>query len=154
MEEDEELNVDGDDSIIYGPSQYQDSDIISPPQYAQRNNVGLTSTESSSGGSEEDEEYLSDFNNTSDRESIQIQSNKSTDTIINSLKSRIRDLEKNSKNKIKCLICLEDPKDPAVSVCCWHVHCEMCWLRTLGSRKLCPQCNLITTPTDLRRIYM
>lgn len=76
---------------------------------------------------------------------------------------------------------------PLVSVSCWHVHCEECWLRTLvstdfitrslpfrccvvvlmwifyhdffflnwqGAKKLCPQCNMITSPSDLRRIYL
>ncbi|KAM7338990.1 hypothetical protein ACRRTK_002474 [Alexandromys fortis] len=32
--------------------------------------------------------------------------------------------------------------------------CEECWLRTLGAKKLCPQCNTITAPGDLRRIYL
>ncbi|CAG2053280.1 unnamed protein product [Timema podura] len=45
-------------------------------------------------------------------------------------------------------------KKPVISVCCWHVHCEECWLHTLGAKKLCPQCNMITSPSDLRRIYM
>ncbi|KAM7328508.1 hypothetical protein ACRRTK_012600 [Alexandromys fortis] len=40
------------------------------------------------------------------------------------------------------------------SIQCWHVHCEECWLWTLGAKKLCPQCNTITVPGDLRRIYL
>ncbi|XP_031665784.1 E3 ubiquitin-protein ligase RNF220a isoform X1 [Oncorhynchus kisutch] len=43
---------------------------------------------------------------------------------------------------------------PLTSIQCWHVHCEECWLRTLGNKKLCPQCNTITSPGDLRRVYM
>nr|CAD7585554.1 unnamed protein product [Timema genevievae] len=49
---------------------------------------------------------------------------------------------------------IERYKKPVISVCCWHVHCEECWLHTLGAKKLCPQCNMITSPSDLRRIYM
>lgn len=74
--------------------------------------------------------------------------------IIESLKAKIREYENQIQNKIKCLICMDEFHNPAVSICCWHVHCEECWLRTLGARKLCPQCNMITSPTDLRRIYM
>jgi hypothetical protein len=53
-----------------------------------------------------------------------------------------------------CLICLEPYVVPVVSVNCWHVHCEKCWLRTLGAKKLCPRCQTITSPLDLRKIYM
>ncbi|XP_075146258.1 ring finger protein 220 [Haematobia irritans] len=75
--------------------------------------------------------------------------------IIDSLKAKLRYYEQQHiPGKYKCLICLDDYRNPAISVCCWHVHCEQCWLRSLGARKLCPQCNLITTPKDLRRIYM
>ncbi|XP_005178218.1 E3 ubiquitin-protein ligase RNF220 [Musca domestica] len=75
--------------------------------------------------------------------------------IIDSLKAKLRHYEQQYiPGKYKCLICLDDYRNPAISVACWHVHCEQCWLRSLGARKLCPQCNLITTPKDLRRIYM
>lgn len=74
--------------------------------------------------------------------------------IIESLKKKIREYELQIRNKSKCLICIDEFRIPVVSICCWHVHCEECWLRTLGARKLCPQCNMITSPSDLRRIYM
>lgn len=74
--------------------------------------------------------------------------------IIDALKEKIREYEIIIRNKSKCLICMDEFRIPVVSICCWHVHCEECWLRTLGARKLCPQCNMITSPTDLRRIYM
>jgi hypothetical protein len=78
----------------------------------------------------------------------------SNQQIIESLKAKIREYEMFIKNKPKCLICLDDYKKPVVSVCCWHVHCELCWLHTLGARKLCPSCNMITSASDLRRIYL
>jgi hypothetical protein len=43
---------------------------------------------------------------------------------------------------------------PLASINCWHVHCEECWLKTLSVKKLCPQCNVITSPSDLRKIYL
>ncbi|XP_038628376.1 E3 ubiquitin-protein ligase Rnf220-like isoform X2 [Tachyglossus aculeatus] len=54
----------------------------------------------------------------------------------------------------KCHICLDSYSVPLASIQCWHIHCELCWLRTLGSKKLCPQCNTITSPADLRRVYL
>ncbi|KAF7989284.1 hypothetical protein HCN44_007958 [Aphidius gifuensis] len=83
-------------------------------------------------------------------------SNDSNDTpVVDALRNRIRDLENEMRGQpFKCLICMEQYKKPVTSVCCWHVHCEQCWLHTLGAKKLCPQCNMITSPTDLRRIYM
>jgi hypothetical protein len=43
---------------------------------------------------------------------------------------------------------------PVASVACWHVHCESCWMRALGAKKLCPQCKVIVRAKDLRRIYL
>ncbi|XP_063981269.1 E3 ubiquitin-protein ligase Rnf220-like isoform X1 [Diachasmimorpha longicaudata] len=75
--------------------------------------------------------------------------------VVDALRSRIRELENEMRGQpFKCLICMEQYKKPVTSVCCWHVHCEQCWLHTLGAKKLCPQCNMITSPADLRRIYM
>lgn len=82
------------------------------------------------------------------------QSDTVANQIIEALKAKIREYEAIIKNKSKCLICMDEFRVPVVSICCWHVHCEECWLRTLGARKLCPQCNMITSPIDLRKIYM
>ncbi|KAL7828994.1 hypothetical protein SRHO_G00326280 [Serrasalmus rhombeus] len=75
---------------------------------------------------------------------------------LEALKTRIRDLEKQLTrgDRIKCLICMDSYTIPLTSIQCWHVHCEECWLRTLGAKKLCPQCNTITSPGDLRRVYL
>lgn len=54
----------------------------------------------------------------------------------------------------KCSVCWETLRMPAVtSINCWHVCCEECWLRTLGTKRLCPQCSTITNPEDLRKVY-
>ncbi|KAJ8406261.1 hypothetical protein AAFF_G00304920 [Aldrovandia affinis] len=80
----------------------------------------------------------------------------STTTTFEALKARIRELEKQilRGDRYKCLICMESYTMPLASIQCWHVHCEECWLRTLGNKKLCPQCNTITSPGDLRRVYL
>ncbi|CAN8003819.1 unnamed protein product [Ixodes hexagonus] len=76
--------------------------------------------------------------------------------VVASLRERVRQLEQQhqSASLTKCLICMEPYTVPVVSVCCWHVHCQDCWLKTLGAKKLCPQCNSITAAADLRRIYL
>ncbi|XP_078264568.1 E3 ubiquitin-protein ligase RNF220a isoform X2 [Rhinoraja longicauda] len=106
-----------------------------------------------------------------------------TVTTIEALKARIRELERQLSrgDRYKCLICMDSYSMPLTSIQCWHVHCEECWLRTLiawlnryrqwnsrrgqcdttavpcstmGAKKLCPQCNTITSPGDLRRVYL
>lgn len=74
--------------------------------------------------------------------------------VVQSLRERLRKLECETQAVSKCLICLEPYEKPVVSVVCWHVHCQECWLKTLGAKKLCPQCNSITSASDLRRIYL
>ena len=55
---------------------------------------------------------------------------------------------------LRCNICLNSYCTPVISVQCFHTYCEKCWLQALRSRKLCPQCRIITQPADLRRIYL
>ncbi|XP_075529023.1 E3 ubiquitin-protein ligase Rnf220-like isoform X4 [Dermacentor variabilis] len=74
--------------------------------------------------------------------------------VVNSLRERLRQLEEQNRALTKCLICMDPYEKPVVSVVCWHVHCQECWLKTLGAKKLCPQCNSITSASDLRRIYL
>ncbi|KAJ8968509.1 hypothetical protein NQ317_016157 [Molorchus minor] len=146
-EEDEDLNVDGDDTQLYGSPQYSETDVILPcgdPQdVALRKAVIGT----------DPKRLCSDNSRTSDLCTAETKG----DPILEVLKIRIRELESKEQNKqevYKCLICMERYRTPVISVCCWHVHCEECWLQTLGVKKLCPQCNMITSPADLRRIYM
>ncbi|KAF9189352.1 hypothetical protein BGZ51_009666 [Haplosporangium sp. Z 767] len=77
-----------------------------------------------------------------------------TRLVIDALRAKIKQLERANKNVPSCLICLEPYTVPLTSIVCWHVHCEGCWMKTLGSKKLCPQCQKITLPKDLRRIYL
>lgn len=53
-----------------------------------------------------------------------------------------------------CRICLDHYLEPTVSTGCWHICCRECWLRCLGSTKLCPMCKRITQASELRRIYL
>ncbi|XP_076319440.1 E3 ubiquitin-protein ligase RNF220-like isoform X2 [Tachypleus tridentatus] len=167
---DKDLNVDSDDTATYGQPQYTESDILQCT-VENREKQELTRTIDS-----EDQKRLLEERRCvleDDNKMLEKQTELSSLTnggaepgkctletgklqTISSLKARIRELEKQHQHteKLKCLICMESYTHPVVSVCCWHVHCEECWLRTLGAKKLCPQCNIITSPNDLRRIYL
>ncbi|KAK4010297.1 hypothetical protein OUZ56_019442 [Daphnia magna] len=137
-EETEDVVVDGDDTAAFGQPQFNENDIQSAAAEHSSQEEGLVKCER-------------------DAQMTTYKETDSKDHIINALKNRVCDLEemnKEAKQKNRCLICLGDYRQPVVSTSCWHVHCEECWLQALGNKKLCPQCNLITSPTHLRRIYM
>lgn len=169
-EDDGDLNIDGDDSEEYGKPQYTEADVIpcstnEPDEDNARQALrgAVISGESSpvdknspTGGQCTDDDGEDDSAET--KANVQNGEHEdgtsNPDLVICSLKARIRELGKKKSEKIKCLICMEPYTNPLASISCWHVHCEECWLRTLGAKKLCPQCNMITSPSDLRRIYL
>ncbi|XP_050313488.1 E3 ubiquitin-protein ligase RNF220-like [Anthonomus grandis grandis] len=145
-DDDEDLNVDGEEAEKYGSPQYCERDIIIPCEEAAEN-IALRKAVIGS-----EPQCIS-------TEGSQTSSESTTkgDPVLQVLKNRIKELESRLENKdeiYKCLICMERYQTPVTSVCCWHVHCEKCWLLTLGAKKLCPQCNMITSAGDLRKIYM
>ncbi|XP_042319180.1 E3 ubiquitin-protein ligase RNF220 isoform X2 [Sceloporus undulatus] len=176
---DADLDVDGDDTVEYGKSQYTEADIIpctgeEPGEAKEREalrgavlNGGTPSTRitpefskwasdempSTSNGESSKQEPMQKTCKNSDIEKI---TEDSAVTTFEALKARVRELERQLSrgDRYKCLICMDSYTMPLTSIQCWHVHCEECWLRTLGAKKLCPQCNTITAPGDLRRIYL
>lgn len=144
-DDDEDLVVDGDDSQRYGFPQYSERDMIFPESDNNTLRQMLIEQYDESAKTSDSEEKPAE----------QLEESKE-DPIIAVLKKRISELEgrEQCREVYKCLICMERYRTPVVSVSCWHVHCEQCWLQTLGAKKLCPQCNVITSPADLRRIYM
>ncbi|KAH8118702.1 hypothetical protein DFH11DRAFT_1568777 [Phellopilus nigrolimitatus] len=80
-----------------------------------------------------------------------------TSKLVSALEDKIEQLEAmrvSSSTSLLCRICLDPYNEPTVSTGCWHTCCRECWLRCLGSTKLCPICKRITAATDLRRVYM
>lgn len=143
-DEDEDLVVDGDDTQMYGSPQYSEHDVVIPGD--DKEQVALRKVILGGTGQQDAGKDISAVNGDIGN----------GDPIVEALKNRIRELEsRERKNEVyKCLICMDRYQTPVISICCWHVHCEQCWLQTLGAKKLCPQCNMITSPADLRRIYM
>ncbi|KAM8887622.1 E3 ubiquitin-protein ligase RNF220 isoform 1-T1 [Synchiropus picturatus] len=172
---DADLDVDGDDTQEYGRAQYTETDVImcsgGSPKETPVNCSISTSPDSgvkqefpkwssegspSTSSAEKLEGSLSGLPKTCKNTELEMLSEESSLTSLDALKARIRDLEKqlSKGDRFKCLICMDTYTTPLTSIQCWHVHCEECWLRTLGAKKLCPQCNTITSPGDLRRVYL
>ncbi|XP_043940649.1 E3 ubiquitin-protein ligase Rnf220-like isoform X2 [Protopterus annectens] len=72
------------------------------------------------------------------------------------LRARIEELTQRLRHRdaYKCHVCLGAYSVPLTSIHCWHIHCERCWLRSLNTKKVCPQCSAMTSPADLRRVYL
>ncbi|XP_023945560.1 E3 ubiquitin-protein ligase Rnf220 [Bicyclus anynana] len=141
---DHALVVDGDeDTLLFGPPQYSPSRIAPDAEI---------SMDTQSDEAERDTHHEVDKCDEKPNGLVEA----SAETRIQALKSKIKDMERkqNSSLEAKCLICLCQYTSPTVSIQCWHVYCEVCWLQSLRAKKICPQCNAITTAAHLRRIYM
>uniref|UniRef100_A0A672L5T5 E3 ubiquitin-protein ligase RNF220 n=1 Tax=Sinocyclocheilus grahami TaxID=75366 RepID=A0A672L5T5_SINGR len=165
---DADLDVDGDDTLEYGKAQYTEADVIpcsgnelrdAEERQALRGavlNCTVSAETPTTSNGEFDKNTSTTFPRTCKNSELEILPDDPTLSTLEALKTRIRDLEKQLTrgNRFKCLICMDSYTVPLTSIQCWHVHCEECWLRTLGAKKLCPQCNTITSPGDLRRVYL
>lgn len=133
------VNVDEDD-FGYGKGQYTEADV---ERIIKADKTGFKGSESA------DKEET--------RNSLLIQGILSTvapNSDFHSLQLAIKSLLDRIATAPKCAVCWETLKMPAtVSVNCWHVCCEECWLRTLGTKRLCPHCSTITNPSDLRKVF-
>ncbi|KAL8622553.1 hypothetical protein ACOMHN_034216 [Nucella lapillus] len=165
--EDEDLNVDGDDSEEYGRPQFTENDLIplSSNDAEGRERLALrgamlgdreaarfaaqsaASREPSTSGAENDLPL--------DLCQSESGSTPAQGTVAAALAARVKELTDSChSDKQHCLICTKPYDKPLVSIRCWHVLCERCWFHTLGLKKLCPQCSVITSPSDLRRIFL
>ena len=72
----------------------------------------------------------------------------------NELKRFQESMRVSSTTSLLCRICLDPYTEPTASTGCWHTCCRECWLRCLGSTKLCPICKRITAAADLRRVFL
>ncbi|XP_043102259.1 E3 ubiquitin-protein ligase RNF220 isoform X2 [Puntigrus tetrazona] len=180
QDSDADLDVDGDDTLEYGKAQYTEADVIpcsgNEPRDAEERQAlrgavlngdttsRLSPEQTKLANSETPTTSSGEFDNNTSTTSPRTSKNSELEILpddpslgtLEALKTRIRDLEKQLTrgDRFKCLICMDSYTVPLTSIQCWHVHCEECWLRTLGAKKLCPQCNTITSPGDLRRVYL
>ncbi|KAJ0169467.1 hypothetical protein K1T71_000782 [Dendrolimus kikuchii] len=151
---DQALVVDGDeDAELYGPPQYSPSRIAPDAEASTAEERGVNDHETMDEGRSR-ENHFTDKQEHLTKPNGLVEA--SAETRIQALKAKIKELERkhNGDSEMKCLICLGAYTSPAVSIQCWHVYCEVCWLQSLKAKKICPQCNAITTAQHLRRIYM
>lgn len=156
------LVVDGDeDTELYGPPQYSPSSIaphadehMSETPLSQELGVDLSAYSEDTGGEglARDGNEKAGSNEERGKDNGLIEG--SAAARIAALSERVRELEARRAGDGSCLICLGAYTAPAVSVQCWHVYCEQCWLESLRAKKICPQCNAITSAHHLRRIYI
>uniref|UniRef100_UPI00358E6DF6 E3 ubiquitin-protein ligase RNF220-like isoform X2 n=1 Tax=Myxine glutinosa TaxID=7769 RepID=UPI00358E6DF6 len=176
QDSDGDLDVDGDETLAYGKPQYTEADII---QTCGENNVMVDEYEvlqdallKEATGSQQNlvncKRNIHDLPSTSQSNTMTAEPQKtqknskiervcdSSTAALEALRNRVAELEALTCHgeHYKCLICMEPYTAPLTSIQCWHVHCEECWMRTLGVKKLCPQCNTITSAGDLRKIYL
>lgn len=144
---DGELNVDFDENVAFGKPQFNESDLIPIDSDGNKKNLlrqAVIDEETNENELENDVE-----NKKMDKKSAE---KKEEDKESFSIKRKLSEDE--NEETSRCLICMEGYTNALISVNCWHVHCKTCWFQSLGAKKLCPQCKVITTPKDLRRIFL
>ncbi|XP_069939264.1 E3 ubiquitin-protein ligase Rnf220 isoform X1 [Cherax quadricarinatus] len=181
--EDEVVEVCEDDSLsVYGPAQYTDTDLQPHNHLAHTNTdhdvdvgdlVDTTTTlhtpqaptdhiPSSSSNSLAPEEPASGSSSSNSHCSVNSAhslraegESANNPAVVEALRARLQELEEETpRARYSCRVCHGEYVRPLVSVSCWHVHCQQCWLPALAAKKLCPQCSVITAPGDLRRVYL
>ncbi|XP_073999586.1 E3 ubiquitin-protein ligase Rnf220-like [Rhodnius prolixus] len=158
-EETEESRRESVENLEFGPRQYTEHDLVVSLDEDSNNDPDTSGTLDSplahSNHSLNDAMNLKIKEKLLSLDELSKSNNLDSKQVVEALKNRIRDLEaETTGSKFICLICKDQYVKPLTSVGCWHVYCEQCWLHTLGVKKLCPQCNMITSPSDLRRIYL
>ncbi|GAO50929.1 hypothetical protein SAICODRAFT_6991 [Saitoella complicata NRRL Y-17804] len=159
-EDDVEVDIDGDDEVVYGEAQYGEESLKVVNAVVETDALGVSEGQEP----EVDVDVMETAwieppgwkdHSTSTTTPTNPTNLAATDLLLHSLRTRIHELESQSQHAYRCNICLGPYKTPVISVVCYHCFCEECWLQCLGSfQKLCPQCKSITTPKDLRRIYL
>ncbi len=138
------VNVDEDD-FGYGKSQYTEADV----EKIMKSDLNASKKKPSARDVEEDKQET--------RNSLLIRGILSAappNSDFHALQTALKSLLDRVAVAPKCAVCWDALKMPAVtSVNCWHVCCEDCWLRTLGTKRLCPHCSAITNPSDLRKVF-
>ena len=143
-DESEELDIENDiDEDTFGEAPFSESDAILPSadsvvEQEERDALREATLDNTPKPKEEEEEEEEE------------------EFLSEAQKSRLDLLRENQdlRQQAMCNVCMDSYAKPHVSIACWHVHCKQCWLRALGAKKLCPQCKVIVTPKDLRKIYL
>ena len=160
-DEDQVLDIEGDtdevDTTSFGATQFTEADLIPPRpendaervELQTRNDIqmALTGTTFKSNNSTTDV-CISKETTTVDETDNYLPGNGNDEV------KQLQEENEKLRQKSMCNICMDSYESPLVSTVCWHISCQECWMRALGSKKLCPQCKVIIQAKDLRRIYL
>ncbi len=67
---------------------------------------------------------------------------------------RVSDNDNNGGGGMRCPSCREGMQRPVLNVGCWHLKCEHCWLRAVGTSKQCRICSAAASVRDLRKVFV
>ncbi|KAF8914230.1 hypothetical protein CPB84DRAFT_1758762 [Gymnopilus junonius] len=176
----EEVDIDGDDQIVFGEAQFTEGDIV--PISGRIEEIDVDVDVEIEGDNDDEaqqaQKSLRDLIAAGKRKSPQVATTPDVShssevdkielailnarqrgdegDLISALENKIRLLESapSTTAALLCRICIDPYTEPTVSTGCWHTCCKECWLRCLGSTKLCPICKRITGASDLRRVYL
>ena len=167
------LDIEGDadeEECELGSAQFTEADLITPQpendderaELESRENIqiALTGTSSRSWSSDDlraERQQTSERQQTAEHQQTVGYKQTAEYKPTAEYKQTVIDLKRENeelRQKAMCNICLGSYDTPLVSTACWHVSCQECWFRALGSKKLCPQCKVIIQAKHLRRIYL
>ncbi|KAJ2702942.1 hypothetical protein H4R19_005334, partial [Coemansia spiralis] len=156
---DEDIDVDQQDESSYGAPQYTDADLaISETGRARTYNTSHLRTDADPQAEYEPEPPTHTAapapTPAAGAAAPPSLAPSTSNLVVDALKARIREQDLMLQSAFSCMVCQGPYQAPCVSIQCWHVLCEQCWMTALGTKKLCPHCQQITQPVDLRRIYL
>ncbi|KII95031.1 hypothetical protein PLICRDRAFT_169723 [Plicaturopsis crispa FD-325 SS-3] len=162
----DEVDIDGDDEAVFGDAQFTEGDILGLPSFGEDDATGSTLRDLVAKGKVVTREgvkaKIEEVMGLGDADRMDLailtaRRNNDTPGLLLALENKIKQLESmriSSTTSLLCRICLDPYTEPTASTGCWHTCCRECWLRCLGSTKLCPICKRITAATELRRVFL
>ena len=109
---------------------------------------------------------MSDSGSASDSESVQtygplqyteadVLRSLSDDAKDESIDSEVDEGDENANtNTVRCPVCSCKMTTPVLNVTCWHLKCERCWLKAVGTKKVCSICSGPASVKDLRKVHI
>ena len=67
--------------------------------------------------------------------------------------SETEDENANTKT-VACPTCHGKMSTPVLNVSCWHLKCEKCWLKAVGTKKVCSICSGPASVKELRKVHL
>jgi hypothetical protein len=62
--------------------------------------------------------------------------------------------EQANGGRLECPSCRRHMDVPVLNIACWHLKCERCWLRAVGTTKACSMCHAAASVRELRKVHV